>query len=619
MVDPVGFTLIEASSGVVPAVQAGDLVVVTAVRWTASTAPALPAGWTSLYTSSSTYGRRVGYQVAATTTAAMSTGTWTNADALYVQVWRGCTAGVASSNASGSNSAPVPALALSSPPSYVGIMAGGDGVVPAVPAGCTSVATGSPNWRASISGQVSTWSAIASTTQEIVTAVELIPTVTMIDSDVTTSWEVAANLDSDVTTSWEVDQLWVDSDVTTSWEVAAFVDSDVTTSWEVAGLQTWQDLKISPAFRAAIMSPARRITSCRVSLVDLAHKPTYILGRRGEPLSDLPITGGEVVMRGESDQVWSCSLTIDDPAWVPRSPADPLHPLSPYRIAIWWRIRLASGLWGEIPLAVFRTGKPKTDSRGRTTITGEDVLSVAKRGGYGGAVIPVGGLTVDAALKRLFATVAPTVPFVAEPSSVVLPDVYELGRRKASEDWTDLADMAGQVIRADREGTLRSATPPTAGDIKLSLVEGPGCIMTDVERELSDTVYNRVVVNCTNPDLTEPLYGVDQDDDPTSPTWVGAFGPYELTIDSDVPTTVEAATNMARMQRARYRRPAETVSTKIRPRPDLDYRDTVQVTRQRTGVAGLYQVSGLRLPLPIPGHEPGLMDLDFMSRQQEDY
>lgn len=72
-----------------PAHQAGDLLVIFAYRDGSTTAPSLPAGWTNVGTANGANANssRIGYRVAPG--SGTSSGTWTNATELSVQVFRG--------------------------------------------------------------------------------------------------------------------------------------------------------------------------------------------------------------------------------------------------------------------------------------------------------------------------------------------------------------------------------------------------------------------------------------------------------------------------------------------------------------------------------------------------
>lgn len=84
----IGANAAEATTITIPAShQAGDLIIIFAFR-TATTAPSLPAGWTSLSTASAGASSfTLGYKLAISN--ADTSGTWTNATGLVCHVYRG--------------------------------------------------------------------------------------------------------------------------------------------------------------------------------------------------------------------------------------------------------------------------------------------------------------------------------------------------------------------------------------------------------------------------------------------------------------------------------------------------------------------------------------------------
>jgi len=618
-VEFIGAAYYEGASTTTPTHQVGDLLIVYAIRWGSSTPPSLPAGWTSVHTGTNTDARRLGYKVATATND--STGTWTNANALFILVYRGLSSLASAASAySGSGAADYPALSMGGtrPVITLGVSTG-DGQM-ATPAGCTSRWADGYSRIADTADPVASWAGTdGGSYAYMAVAMEAIAALIDVDSDATMSWDVAAPVQVDAVMSWTVDQLMVDSDAAMSWSVAAPVEVDATMLWTVDTLAGWRDLRVSERWESAVTAQVRDLR-CRVAVVDLQHRPVSVLDRYGDELGDVPITAGEVEMSGEREQMWSCKLALSDRRWVPRTWRDPLHPLSPYRLAIFWGIHLGGGLWGEIPLGVYRTGRPRTSDRGTVQITvdGLDVMSVFAQGGYGGQVVDVGGLTVDAAVRRLFEAVAPTVPVRVAASTITLPAGLQLGRRRPQEDLDEFVGIGWEdgIARADREGFAYVGERPEPQAVRLRLVEGPGNPLTGVDRELSDTWYNSVLVNGTHPDLTEPVWGVDQDVDESSPTWIG-YGVRQLTIDSDAVETEAAALNLARMHRGRWARPQETISGTLRAggRPDVDHLDLAEVVRDLSAIAGEWRVSGWTCPLPIPGQKVGDMGMSFVGRK----
>jgi hypothetical protein len=250
------------------------------------------------------------------------------------------------------------------------------------------------------------------------------------------------------------------------------------------------------------------------------------------------------------------------------------------------------------------------------TVTARDILSVIRRTGYGQQTIPVSGVTVDVAIKRLFAAIAPWAVVKVPTSTIVLPDAYQLGMDNADrgKDWTKLADMAGWVVRTDRMGTIMVGPRPERAWLVADWQEGADCPVSSLNRDITQSqMFNRVLVRSTAPDAVG-VYAVAEDDDPGSPSWVGRFGPFTKVIETDVVKTEEAALAMAKMQLGRFMRPTESVTVTVPQRPDLEYRDQIALARARSGVAGVFMVSGWSLRLGPANKGPELMTVTMMTR-----
>jgi hypothetical protein len=163
------------------------------------------------------------------------------------------------------------------------------------------------------------------------------------------------------------------------------------------------------------------------------------------------------------------------------------------------------------------------------------------------------------------------------------------------------AELANRILsRRERipAGMTMSVTPPEpaqdGSQLPQNAPEQPDGV-SDVEwQALGDpgkTALVRERVRATNAELTDPLMGVAEDDDPSSPTFIGRFV-HELRIDSDAVITQEAADNMAALHLGGNRRPTETITGSAPPRPDLDYLQPVHVASRRHGVAGVAEVVG---------------------------
>lgn len=621
--EPVGAILITGSSGTLPAHQAGDLIVVTAVRWSTDTVPTVPSGWTSVVTSTATFSRVVAWRLAAASGTA--SGTWTNAQALYVAVHHGPTSlGAVATKASASSTAGPPALTLTQPGwGRVAVMGSGGGVLPATPAGMVSrfqqTGVGVYDRYADTDGPASTWTAQTGT-WEICTAYELIAATDRRTATLaTTSWNVCVRKTATMaTTSWWVRlQRKIATLATTSFAVRVRKTATlVTTGWQVTTHANWQANSRTAAYRKALLAP-QRTTSARVELVDYAGNPaTYTVD--GEPLSTDHLHAS-IEYSGEVAESYQASFSTTDPAWVPKDHTHPLDPRSQYALRLWWGLEV-EGATVEIPIGTVVPADVDIDRTGTLSITwtGRDMLSIPKASGYGGQVIDLGGMRVDKALLRLFEILAPALTVRCAATDIVLPDVFEVGAKDSpADDWAAIAAVAGWIVRTDRLGAIVCGPPPDPSVTVREVQEGPDCPASRFQRNISSVTYNRVVVASSHPDVDPPVWGYDEDKDPGSPTWIGLGVIRELSVDSDVPTTTQACINMARLELGKFLRPTEGVTVTIPQDPTLNYRDPIALGSPAAGIGGEYRVSKLALTLPIGGDTGGPMSVTMMRRAMQ--
>lgn len=444
------------------------------------------------------------------------------------------------------------------------------------------------------------WAAVAVELQEVqqVTAVRNV------------SWDVAQFVTATRAVTYDVEIQQVTATAAVSWTIMGKVEVTRQVRWDVQWLGTWREIVNTPEWLGMVTAKSRTI-SARAELVD----------SNGNYVQDLVFDTASIDYRGEAAEAWAGSVTFKDPDMVPRDPADKLDPRAGYRVRFWWRILWAGDQWFEVPVGTMILDDPKIsddpDSFG-ITVTARDILSVVRRTGYGQENIPVGGLTVDVAIKKLFAAVAPWVTVKVPPTSIVLPDAYQLGLDNADpgKDWTKLADLAGWVVRTDRMGTVLVGPREPRAQIVADWQEGPDCPVMSMSRDItSSQMFNRVLVRSTAQDAVG-VWAVAEDDDPGSPTWVGRtdWGPFTKVIESDAVKTSEAALQMARMQLGRFMRPTESVDVVVPQRPDLEYRDQIALARERSGVGGVFMVSGWSLRLGPADKGPDTMTVTMMQR-----
>jgi hypothetical protein len=383
------------------------------------------------------------------------------------------------------------------------------------------------------------------------------------------------------------------------------------TRYRVAGGVSWPVLETD--WRAVLAS--RQWAAQMLARSRMVAGRVEVLASDGISLGDASLDSATVTMTGGGSEMWAASLSGSDPDWLPVDETDALDPRSGNRVRVWWQeLVTALGGWVEVPVCTGWPHNPEADDDGAVSwsLVLRDSLTEAKRGGYGGSVVEVGGFTVDAALRALFDAVSPLLACSFPPSTVTLPATYTLGEGKPEDDWTEIAALAGWLVWTDREGTITAG--PVVAALSLDWQEGEACRITGASRSVATTdIANRVIVVSTSSDVVPTITATAEDDDPASATWVGRYGPYEVTVESDAVASQEAADNLAATELAARLLPVETVTVKATPRPDLGYGDTVNLSRARIGVSGAYAVASTRLTLPGAG-APEQMEITMQGR-----
>ena len=591
MVQHVGTVYAAATSVTLPTHQAGDLIVVAAVRYGNTTVPSLPAGYTSLLTSATTHGRRLGYKIAASSSE--TSGTWTNASTVVAAVYRGVTPGDAATSTTAA-----PGLTLSSAGEswawlyhcYYPVYS---------PSGWTTrLDLPAADRRISDSAApLASWAG-ESTGTDFSFALELIPPHTYVTATVGAA-----------TAAGTVPAVAAPHSATVAATVGAAGASG--TAPAVVASRDWGDWRTyvwDADFIAAVESP-QRIIGYRAEMIDST----------GRSACDLPITSGSVDFDGESTEQWACSLTVVGGEWIPQGPSDPLDPRSGLRCRLWWRIKIGAQ-WLEVPIGTYWIEDPRISDDGPVAViqlTGRDQLAIIRRSGYGSATVAVGGLTVPAAIARIMGVVAPATALRMDATSTVtLPDPYEVGARDPLEDIVGIAAQAGLIVYTDREGAVLVTAPPAPETIRANWQEGDDCPVVSLGRDIATSeMVNSVTVVSTSPDVQPSVSATAEDDDPSSPTYIGGvWGRRGITIRSDAVASMDGAAGLARTTLEGRRRPTESVEVQVPGRGDLGYRDLVALARAESGVGGLFRVAKWRLPITAPDQPPPRMTVTMQTR-----
>ena len=367
---------------------------------------------------------------------------------------------------------------------------------------------------------------------------------------------------------------------------------------------TWRSVTATPEWRAAMESESRESDSW-IEMIDAYDQQVVIV----------PADAATVSVDGASTENRKIEFDVTE-ALIPLLSSDPLDPRANLRIRAWWRENLSTG-WADVLLGTWYPVDPLLTDNGivTTKMTGRDALWEAKRGGYRGQSIKIGGKTCDDALRRLFDVVAPTISVTVASTDEKLPAKYTLGARKPEEDWAEIAGIAGFVVWADREGGIQIGPEPASSHAVASWSDGSRCSIETAERELrTSDMRNRIVVVSTHPKVKKPIVGIAEDTDEGSPTYIGLGRIWEERIESDTVTTVTAARKLANVELSKRLRPIDYAKVTIPGRPDVDPGDLCLINRARSGFAGDYRAESWSLPLPRAGVDPEKMQIAMKAR-----
>src|SRR5690625_3339604 len=342
----------------------------------------------------------------------------------------------------------------------------------------------------------------------------------------------------------------------------------------------WQQLVDSSLYVQAVTS-RQPVNDARVEIISPGGAVVATLG--GPSATHPGVISGSVSCDGESAVRWTCDLTISNDALVPESAGDLLHPLSHKLVRVWWRTLLADGMWGEVPVGTYYLDWTDVTDAGGATVTmsvrGSDPVAELARNTWDTS-LDVSGMNTAEAVRQIVRDRAPWAKVAISPTDYTLPDEWEAGQPGGNpvDDILAIADAAGMVFYADRMGvlTLEPAPEPLSAP-RLTFAEGPGARMTQISAEVDlDRIANAITLASSGRMEDEsgnempPIVAYVEDDDPTSPLWVGHEHIYHRRFESDQIQSQDQANRMAARLLDDYRAIVDTVAVTHFARPELD-------------------------------------------------
>jgi hypothetical protein len=321
---------------------------------------------------------------------------------------------------------------------------------------------------------------------------------------------------------------------------------------------------------------------------------------------DLEHTGGSVSVDRAQAIRRTCSITVADPALIPRSPTDQLATYGA-------RLRVARGVeYGDgtrelVPLGVFRLDSVEGDvSEGPVTLQGKDLAAIVQDDKFTEPFTATG--TVVGAVASLIQRSIPDADVI---STIVDAPIGTRIFDVEADPWAgaqEIAAAAGAEVYPNADGVFVIATLPdlltTAPVWAVEAVEG-GVYVSGSRSMTSDNVYNGVLARGENTtDNVAPVSYLATDSDVNSPTyWGGPYGRRPLFYSSSTLTTLAACTQAANLKLATARAPNSSGDISSLPNPALEPGDVLRITHE-DGSRELHQVASFSAPLDEGGDFP---------------
>ncbi|MFG3127325.1 DUF5047 domain-containing protein [Streptomyces tendae] len=322
---------------------------------------------------------------------------------------------------------------------------------------------------------------------------------------------------------------------------------------------------------------------------------------------DLEHSGGSVTVdRGQAIRR-TCTVTIADPAIIPRIPTDQLATYGA-------RLRISRGVdYGNpdqpelVPLGVFRLDSVDGDvNEGPVSLQGKDLSACVADDKLTEPYSATG--TVVGAVTALIQRSLPDADVIS------LIDDAPIGRRTfdvQADPWAgaqEIAAAAGAEVYANADGVFVIATLPDLLEEEpvwaVEAVEG-GVYIKGNRAMTSDKVHNGILASGENTsDNIPPVSWLATDDDPGSPTyWGGPFGRRPDFYSSSTLTTLAACQQAAVLKLRQAKTPNASGDISALPNPALEPGDVIRVTHE-DGTRELHQVAAFTVPLSQDGDLP---------------
>lgn len=325
-------------------------------------------------------------------------------------------------------------------------------------------------------------------------------------------------------------------------------------------------------------------------------------------------TGGSVTVDRRQVPRRTCTITVADPALIPRTPTDKLSVYGA-KLRVSRGITYGDGSTELVPVGYFRVDQVTGDpDLGPATITGSGLEAAILDDPFKVPTTITAATTAVTGITQLIQATLPAATVISRATNASVGTMTWDAQTSRWDAITALATAIGAEVYADAGGSFVIAPLPDllASSVVWEVAAGEGGALITASRGMSRAgVYNSVTAYGENVvDGAAPVSATVEDTDPTSPTYVGGpFGRVGTDYSSATLVTTAQCTAAATQLLKTSLKPNASCDLTALPNPLLEPGDVLRVV-YADGARELHQAASFEISL-----DTGAMTLATISAQ----
>ncbi|MCP3820058.1 DUF5047 domain-containing protein [Streptomyces sp. A3M-1-3] len=317
-------------------------------------------------------------------------------------------------------------------------------------------------------------------------------------------------------------------------------------------------------------------------------------------------TGGSVTVDRGSAVRRTCTVTLPDPALIPRTPTDKLATYGA-KLRISRGIQFNDGAIELVPLGVFRLDDAGGDvDEGPVTLSGKSLEIIVADDKFT-TPYRVSGTAVTAITALILRSIPDAEIVSTATDAAIGAKTYDV----EADPWVAVLELAatiGAEVYADPDGVfvIEELPDPLTAPVAWTVAAGEGGVLIKADRRMSsDGVFNGVLARGENTESnTAPVSSLVVDTDPNSPTyWSGPFGRRPAFYNSSTLITTGQCTAAASLKLRSAKAPNASADITSLPNPALAPGDVLRAVYD-DGTKELHQAHSFTVPLEVGGDFP---------------